>query len=60
MKKGKFLGVGLLIATLYGAVEINSARAERVFWESADQCTYGCYQPGGDCLSADPWEQTDC
>lgn len=60
MKKIKFWGVSLLVFTLFGAVGVNSAKAERVFWESADKCVYGCYQPGGECLSADPWEQTDC
>ncbi len=60
MKNRRFRKVSFLVLSLFGVMGLNSVSAERVFWESADKCVYGCYQPGGDCLSADPWEQTDC
>lgn len=63
MKKVKILCAMLAAFGLsfFGNVSYSNAQElGRFFWESADGCTYGCYQPGGDCKSSDPWEQVDC
>ncbi len=63
MKNLKFLGGGIIVTALVLFLNVKSSQAQelgRFFWESADKCTYGCYQPGGDCRSSSPWEQVDC
>ena len=60
MKKLKIFGSVFFCALLAVSFQIQPSKAERFFWESVDKCTYGCYQPGGDCNSPDPWEQQDC
>lgn len=63
MKKSKVLFAVLVASGLsfFGNVSNSNAQeVSRVFWESADKCTYGCYQPRGDCKSQNPWEQVDC